>query len=302
MERLYPIRAVAKITGLSVDTLRAWERRYKAVTPSHAARGRQYTDADIHRLILLRDAVRRGHSIGLVAGKPNEELSGLLEKRTFAHENVPGGPPDLLAPILDALERYDHIQVEDELGRLAAFLAPRELIFRVVLPLMHEVGARWQVGTLSIAQEHLASCQLRHLLGSLIRLHFPRVSSTKMLVGTPSGELHEFGALAAAMLASISGITPIYLGPNLPAEEYRRAAEKTGASVVTLGLSGGYNEGATEARRVADLLPESVEVWAGGYLAGAGVIPDLGPRVVTLRDLGEFETRCLLFAQRSSAG
>ena len=28
----YPIRAVAKMTGLSVDTLRAWERRYEVVS------------------------------------------------------------------------------------------------------------------------------------------------------------------------------------------------------------------------------------------------------------------------------
>ena len=29
-EPLYPIRAVSRMTGLSVDTLRAWERRYEA--------------------------------------------------------------------------------------------------------------------------------------------------------------------------------------------------------------------------------------------------------------------------------
>ena len=29
----YPIRAVSRLTGISIDTLRAWERRYGAVTP-----------------------------------------------------------------------------------------------------------------------------------------------------------------------------------------------------------------------------------------------------------------------------
>jgi DNA-binding transcriptional MerR regulator len=32
----YPIRAVARLTGLSLDTLRAWERRYQVVTTSSA--------------------------------------------------------------------------------------------------------------------------------------------------------------------------------------------------------------------------------------------------------------------------
>lgn len=33
----YPIRAVSKLTGVAIDTLRAWERRYSAVTPIRGA-------------------------------------------------------------------------------------------------------------------------------------------------------------------------------------------------------------------------------------------------------------------------
>src|SRR6185436_7231599 len=43
----YPIRAVSKLTGIAIDTLRAWERRHRAVTPVRDDRGRMYTDADI---------------------------------------------------------------------------------------------------------------------------------------------------------------------------------------------------------------------------------------------------------------
>ena len=43
-EKGYPIRAVAQLTGLSVDTLRAWERRYKAVSPQRQGRGRVYNE------------------------------------------------------------------------------------------------------------------------------------------------------------------------------------------------------------------------------------------------------------------
>ena len=35
--RQYPIRVVARMTGLTIDTLRAWERRYQAVVPARAA-------------------------------------------------------------------------------------------------------------------------------------------------------------------------------------------------------------------------------------------------------------------------
>jgi DNA-binding transcriptional MerR regulator len=60
----YPIRAVARLTGLGIDTLRAWERRHNAVTPVRDERGRLYSGADVKRLQLLSAAVDRGHAIG----------------------------------------------------------------------------------------------------------------------------------------------------------------------------------------------------------------------------------------------
>ena len=73
----YPIRAVAKLTGIAIDTLRAWERRHRAVAPVRDDRGRMYTDADIARLRLLRGAVDHGHSIGRLAALTDAELRRL---------------------------------------------------------------------------------------------------------------------------------------------------------------------------------------------------------------------------------
>jgi len=73
----YPIRAVSRLTGVAIDTLRAWERRHRAVTPMRDDRGRMYTDADIARLRLLRGAVEQGHSIGRLAGLTDAELRRL---------------------------------------------------------------------------------------------------------------------------------------------------------------------------------------------------------------------------------
>ena len=53
---VHPIRAAARLTGLSIDTLRAWQKRYKAVEPIRKKGIRLYSDADIARLSLLREA------------------------------------------------------------------------------------------------------------------------------------------------------------------------------------------------------------------------------------------------------
>jgi DNA-binding transcriptional MerR regulator len=80
MATSYPISAVAKLTGIPLDTLRAWERRYRTVIPKRAARGRVYSEEQIQKLLLLRRAVEQGHSIGQVAALGERQLRELLEK------------------------------------------------------------------------------------------------------------------------------------------------------------------------------------------------------------------------------
>ena len=77
----YQIGAASKLTGISVDTLRAWERRYAAVVPKRGDRRRGYGQGDIERLILLRRVVERGHAIRSVAGLPDMELRTHCERR-----------------------------------------------------------------------------------------------------------------------------------------------------------------------------------------------------------------------------
>ena len=51
----YRIGAVAKLTGISPDTLRIWERRYSCVTPQRSpGGGRIYSSDDIARLRLMK--------------------------------------------------------------------------------------------------------------------------------------------------------------------------------------------------------------------------------------------------------
>jgi len=53
----HPIGAVVRRTGLKPELIRAWERRHHAIVPRRTAgRHRLYSDADVERLRLLRDA------------------------------------------------------------------------------------------------------------------------------------------------------------------------------------------------------------------------------------------------------
>ena len=292
----YPIRAAAKLTGITVDTLRAWERRYQAVTPTRTERGRVYADADIRRLLLLRSAVDSGRAIGQVASLSDAELQNLdRQALSFSRKHETRSDPKTvlpaLQPLVDAIKTYDYAATNDELGRLALLLRPAELVHRVVLPLMQMAGENWSNGSFQMAQEHMLSACVRNLLGGLVRLQRTVNGSAGLLLTTPAGELHEFGILAAAMLAVAHEFPVTYLGPNLPASEILSAAGKSAPRVVVLGI---MNTNATPAvrddvHRLASELPAATELWVGG--SGAAQIFNGVVRggVFTLGDLTDFE-------------
>jgi len=294
----YPIRAVAKLTGLSIDTLRAWERRYEVVKPQRDDRGRLYTQSDVQRLQLLRAAVEKGHAIGRLATLSDQQLRELLSRSATAATVSESALAARALPkrtdlpsVLGAIGRFDYAGAEQELNRLALLRSPRELIHEVVTPLMQRIGEDWRQGRLSIAQEHMVSALLRNLLGALVRLYARNDPAARLLFATPSGELHEFGVLSAAMLASGGGLGIVYLGPNLPADEIVEAAKRTSVQVVALGVAGteGKKELLKSLRRVADELPPRTELWIGGPKAESLAREIKGSRIVFLADFNSLE-------------
>jgi DNA-binding transcriptional MerR regulator len=160
------------LTGIGVDTLRAWERRHGAVRPIRDNRGRMYTDADIARLRLLRGAVEHGHSIGRLAGLTDAELRHLA---AAGAGGVSGVAPTRRTPIdtaalVAALQKYDATAIDQHISRLASVLPPLELLLDVLMPVLAQVGDDWHRGPARIAHEHLMSSTVRNILGSFLRL------------------------------------------------------------------------------------------------------------------------------------
>ena len=259
------------MTGISVDTLRAWERRHDAVSPARNERGRLYNDADVAKLKKLGELVKRGHAIGSIAGLGDRELARLLDAGDTHRIATPLAVAEVdVANLTSALERYDLDAVEGILNRHAAVLPPRDLVFAVILPLLEDVGRRWEAGRLRPAQEHLVSSTIRSVLGSLLRATVRPHALPKVIFATPAGERHELGLLSAALLAASAGYGVVYLGQDLPAADIAHAATTIGSRVVLLGLTTRGAATDAEIRRLADLL-RGIDLWIGGPAAAAGV-------------------------------
>lgn len=75
---LYKIGATAKATGISVECLRQWERRYGIEPAAHVGRMRLYDGAQVQRLKKLKRLVDRGEPIRKLAGLTTEEIDRRL--------------------------------------------------------------------------------------------------------------------------------------------------------------------------------------------------------------------------------
>ena len=239
----HPVRLTALRTGLSSHTLRAWERRYQVVAPSRTEGGqRLYSDLDVQRLKLLRRLTGRGHSIAQLAGASLEELHRLArehdlpEVRETKKTTADAGADEFRSAVLQSVRDLDGRMLHAVLERAAVTLGVPAFFDSVVGPSLQTIGQRWAEGTISIAQEHLASAGFRRVLGWILRLYDVENGAPRVVVATPPRHIHELGAMLAADTAASEGWAVTYLGADLPIAEILSSARQVRADAVALSV------------------------------------------------------------------
>jgi MerR family transcriptional regulator, light-induced transcriptional regulator len=261
-EHLYPIRTVCSMTGINPMTLRAWERRHGLIKPTRTQGGhRVYKQSDIdaiHRIVSLLD---KGVSIGQVG----KVMGGRGTNRAKAPES------DIWARTRDemtlAIGQFDENRLEglynDALARY-----PLELVTqRVLMPLLAELGTRWEQAAGSIAEEHFFGVYLRNKLGARFHHRGRDGSGPKLLAACLPGEWHETGLLLFALAAHEKGFRLVLLGANMPLPELPIAARRSQSQAIVLSgsMQGGPALFTEELPRLAE--DASVPVLVGGQIS-----------------------------------
>ena len=277
--RLFPIRAVAERTGLSAHVIRAWEKRYDAVSPHRTDTNRRlYSERDVERLNMLRQLSENGHTISNIAPLDDEELRARLTEvldRRIRSRNISRdvNPKihDLLLRCQVAVESYDRETLEETLLNAQVELTQPQLMDEFLGPLLKWIGTEWHEGNLRVAQEHVATVGIRNFLGNQQLLQNVNPKGDVIVIATPSDQEHEFGALMAALVAASQGWKVVYLGPRVPPQETAAAAIKTKARLVAISITS--SEKASLIHQEIDtlnaLLPNTVSVIIGGAGADA---------------------------------
>ena len=308
-ELRHSIKVVARKTGLSPHLIRAWEKRYSTIQPERNEGNRRlYTTEDIERLLALKRATDVGHSIGDIAQLPTDRLNVLvaedaaLSATATAQEPEPtakrpttiGGLTvvDLVGEAYSAVEAMDSTRLEDILDRGSVDLGQLRLLGEIIAPLVAQIGEAWRAGTLKVAHEHVASSCIRTFVTQMTRPVALHPRAPVMVATTPSGQLHELGAVLVAAAATHGGWRVVYAGISLPSEEIVSVALAQGARAVALSIVHPEDDPdlPTELRRLRRLLPAGIHILVGGR-ASAGyeaVLAEIGAiRVASLPQLAE---------------
>jgi DNA-binding transcriptional MerR regulator len=243
----HPIQVVARRTGLTADVIRAWERRYQAVTPERAANNRRlYSDLDVEKLGLLRKATSAGRRIGDIANQAIDELYKLVENDQSAAaqaRNIQSVRPNTgsvmehFEECLDAINQMQPSALKASLVKAANTLGIPFLLEDLLRPLIAHIRDECRRGNMRLSQERMATAMVRSYMCTLTAHENGHDSNYNIVVTTPIGQPYDLIALRMAVAANSYGWNSIYLGTELPADEIIYTCSHTRATAVALGIA-----------------------------------------------------------------
>jgi DNA-binding transcriptional MerR regulator/methylmalonyl-CoA mutase cobalamin-binding subunit len=272
-ERTYRIHIAAKLSGVRVELIRAWERRYGVPAPERTPSGyRMYTEQDVALLKRLKQLTEEGVSISeavrLVSPRPPEAPARQVDAQVEVSATRVQG---WRTAMLEAAQANDQLRMSRVLDEVFSALPPLKALEEVLAPVQYEVGERWSVGTLTVAQEHMVSQVVRARVVSLLHAAPRNEGARHTVLACFPEEEHEVGLLGVALRLRHGGRRVTLLGQRTPAKDLARLVHQLRPDFV--GLSAVTDPGpeafARQLGEVLEALPPGVPVWVGGAAAEA---------------------------------
>ena len=238
------IKVISDACGVLPQTLRAWEKRYGAFSPSRNSSGqRVYSQLDLKRAMAISNLIKSGFTISQVAHQDYVSLQRLLdESHITGVDSKKYGlvkSQEEISMLLELVMNFNFEGFVKEIYRLRTLLGVKEFIFEVTIPLLREVGECVVKGELSITHEHIVSTIIR---GQLNELKSPidmfvksKESFHSYALATPEGNFHELSILIADLICGLNSRKRTYLGAAHPADSLAMAVKALKCDRIVLG-------------------------------------------------------------------
>jgi DNA-binding transcriptional MerR regulator len=245
----FNLKVVLQETNLAADTLRAWERRYGLPMPQRTPGGhRLYSQYDIETIKWLLARQSEGLSISRAVDLWNDHhasgvdpLAGFTSSVSTSIQATPAIyiPPDtdldsLRAQWVDACMKFSEANSEQVLNQAFSMFPIESVCMEILQKGMVEIGSLWYRNGASVQQEHFASGLAMRRLDTLLSSSPAPTRSQTVLVGCPPNEWHTFTPMLLSLLLRRRGLNVIYLGANVPAEQFEETVKSVNAKLVIL--------------------------------------------------------------------
>lgn len=261
---IYRIGVVARRVGVSVHTLRVWERRYGFPEPTRNEKGeRIYSELQLRRLQRIRRLLDQGVRPGKLLPLGEEALD---ELEAGLQPEKPAELDKAVSAIVEAVRSADAGRIETLFRVQYEKQGMRGFVLELAVPLLNAVGTLWMNGELQIFQEHFLSQQLIRFLNTEIAKTQKSTGKPVILLATLPGEEHTLGLLMVAAMLSSHGIAAINLGGEVPMDQINGAVKQFHADAVGITFSGAYQYKHIRPHllELRELIPAEVQIWTGG--------------------------------------
>jgi MerR family transcriptional regulator, light-induced transcriptional regulator len=254
-----PISAVSLLLEIPVPTIRSWERRYAFPTPSRThGSHRRYGIEEVEQLRALRDEIAAGRS----AAEAVVQI-----RRVRSHESR--GPAGWTQSLLDAAMRFDSFGIRATIQEAAMGIGIDRTIESVLLPVLREIGTRWESGRCDVANEHFASQEIRRWLSAQLALSGSRRATRSAVLACGPKDLHTIGLEGFYVILTRRGWNCHYLGEVTPTSSLVATIESVTPEAVVIVSQLGSHRAATVAsiRAAAKKAPERVFYGGRAFLS-----------------------------------
>ncbi len=244
------ISGLAKIVGMNVHTIRAWERRYNALQPERSPSGqRTYSIEDVEKLKKLKHLNKMGMPIGRIANLTLNELT-IIEQDHSLTSKLESKVEDaskksstvindeevqtIISETIDCLYQYDVDMIHQQLNKYRIQMSSKDFILKVISPLFNTVNRLVLELKLNIAQEHLLFAVVRDQISFLIT-PVTNEEAPRIALASPEGDVHEIAIILSHVLCIANDIKSYYLGTNLPLKSLVEVTDAIDFDYVILG-------------------------------------------------------------------
>jgi len=221
----FTISQLQDYSGIKAHTIRVWEQRYNALTPSRSEGNTRSYDGHQLRRLLNIVSLMPFYKVSKLCALEDKDLNKLLDIH-FRQASETDETILFVSQIVSTAFDFDEAKFEKLFANSILRIGLKETYINVLYPALKRLGLLWAKDAVAPAHEHFIVNLIRQkILATVDALPPADTSKESWLLFLPEDEFHEQGLLIAFFLIRLSGRKVYYIGANVPISSLPKTLE-----------------------------------------------------------------------------